>query len=57
MQFGILNEHTTVIPDSFTVDLLGNVSGIDRLGLGGKNIRYSPTPEPHRLIRSAFLRI
>ena len=37
MQYGILNEHATLIPDYFTIDFLGNANEVDRLGLGVAN--------------------
>ena len=36
-QFGAMRAHTTLVPDYFTVDLFGNVSELERLGLGLTN--------------------
>jgi len=36
-QFGLLRAHTTLIPDYFTVDLFGNATELDRLGVGVAN--------------------
>lgn len=42
MQYGILNEHATLVPDYFTIDFLGNASEVDRLGLGVVNNSLRP---------------
>ncbi len=36
-QFGLLRAHTTLVPDYFTVDLFGNATELDRLGVGISN--------------------
>jgi len=58
-QFGLMRAHATVVPDYFTVDLFGNISELERLGLGlGNNalLNNSETTQTYTLGASPDVR-